>query len=547
MHSRRAARLSAWLSELALAGATCASLGCASGHKEADYVGDPRDMKDACTRAATVCPAGDDWAACHDDQWECHRLGLWYEDGIKVPKNPARARRIFETMCDRFEMGSCQQLCEAGDEKRCVDLALLGIAGAGGRPFPPSYDGRDHDTFAGACRAGDVVACTMADLRYTPARQRVVERVNSCFNDHARCFAAACDESDPLGCALLCHVGDALACSKLAALAQSGTGLRRPRPDLASRLSVAAPTDATYAFEAHEQPVGAILRKPKPAQRHVGEGLWSGWKTVDNIEGGAFGVTPLFTRAVGPEHHVADVSGLVGFFSEVYMRSWYPAHDKYLRFALGGEIGGGTAGLDGRVSHDAFVGFRFPLATRRSNPYSSGGLYSSMPDQDKGALDQAVFTHSPHALFVRGGYSLRYSAVGSVLSSAVDLPRFELGYQFEGGDDPVRALELRANAGLLLVGRFDVEDDEHPLGGAIAWGGAAVLHSSILHTQLGVERIQGAVFGARPPLHRVELRSCLRIGGYLVCLQELLEHGSPGGSETTAWQAGAFVGFDGLD
>ncbi|MCC6901742.1 MAG: hypothetical protein IT377_22415 [Polyangiaceae bacterium] len=541
------ARPSAWYSELALAGATCACLGCASAHKEADYVGDPRDMNDACTRAATVCPAGDDWAACHDDQWECHRLGLWYEDGIKVPKNPARSRRIFETMCDRFETGSCQRLCQTGDAKRCVDLALLGIAGAGGRPFPPSYDARDRDTFAAACRAGDVVACAMLDLRYTPARQRVVERVNSCFDDHARCFAAACDESDPLGCALLCHVGDALACSKLAALAQSGTGLRRPRPDLASRLSVAAPTDATYEFEAHEQPVGAILRKPKPAQRHVGEGLWSGWKTVDNIEGGAFGVTPLFTRAVGPEHHVADVSGLVGFFSEVYMRSWYPAHDKYLRFALGGEIGGGTAGLDGRVSHDAMVGFRVPFATRRSNPYSSGALYSSMPDQDKDALDQAVFTHSPHALFVRGGYSLRYSAVGSVLSSAVDLPRFELGYQFEGGDDPVRALDLRANAGLLLVGRFDVEEDEQPLGGAIAWGGAAVLHSRFLHTQLGVERIQGAVFGARPPLHRVELRSCLRIGGYLVCLQELLEHGSPGGSETTAWQAGAFVGFDGLD
>lgn len=193
------------------------------------------------------------------------------------------------------------------------------------------------------------------------------------------------------------------------------------------------------------------------------------------------------------------------------------------------------------------AGFRFPFATTHDNPYASGTLYQSMSDQGKDALDQAIFTYSPHALFARGGYALRYAAVGSVLSSAIALPRVELGYHFEGGEDPVRAFELRAHAGLLLVGRFDVESDEQLLGGDIAWGGSAVLHSDTLHTELGAERIQGAVFGARAPVHRIDVRSCLRIGGYLFCLQELLEHGSPGGSEATAWQAGAFVGFDGLD
>lgn len=300
-------------------------------------------------------------------------------------------------------------------------------------------------------------------------------------------------------------------------------------------------------LELREQPAGVISRKPKPPQRPVGAGLWSGWKTVHNIEGGAFGVTPVVTRALGPRHHAMDVSGLVGFFSEIYMRSWYPGQDKYLHFSLAGELGGGSAGLDGRVSHAAMGGFRFPFATSQSNPYSGGSLYRSMSVQDKDALDRAVFTHSPHAVFVRGGYLLRYSAVGSVLGSAVELPRLELGYQLDSGDNVVRALELRANAGLVLVGRFNVEGEKQPLGGDVAWGGALVLHSRSVHTELGAERIQGAVFGARAPAHRVDTRACLRIDGYLVCLEELLEHGSPGGSEVTAWRAGLFLGFDGLD
>ena len=208
----------------------------ACGGSTPHYVGNPRDMQNACTRAATVCPVGDDWIACGDDRWECYRLGLWYEDGIKVPRAPARARRIFESMCDRFEMSSCQKLCEAGDAKRCVDLALLGIAGAGGRPFPPSYTPRDRATFDKACSAGDDVACAIAELRYTPRAQPVVARMNYCEDDHARCFAAACDDEDPLGCALLCHVGERRACEKLAALAASGSGFQRALPNVASAL-----------------------------------------------------------------------------------------------------------------------------------------------------------------------------------------------------------------------------------------------------------------------------------------------------------------------
>ncbi len=254
------------------------------------------------------------------------------------------------------------------------------------------------------------------------------------------------------------------------------------------------------------------------------------------------------TRVRGRGHQATDISGLVGFSSGIYMRSWYPGDDKYLRFSLGGELGGGSAGFDGRVSHAAMAGFRFPFATTQSNPYGGGALYQSMSAQDKDALDRAIFTHSPHALFVRGGYSLRYSAVGSVLGSAVELPRVELGYQFDGGyDAPLEALELRAQAGLVLVGRFNVEGEQQRLGGDVAWGGALVLHARSVHTELGAERIQGAVFGARPPVYRVHTNGCVRVDGYLVCLQELLEHGSPGGSEATAWQAGFFIGFDGLD
>jgi hypothetical protein len=553
----------ALLLALALAPAAC-------GGSQPHYIGNPKDMQNACTRAATVCPAGDDWIACGDDQWQCYRLGLWYEDGIKVPRDPIRAQQIFESMCDRFEMASCQKLCEAGDQKRCVDLALLGIAGAGGRPYPPNYDARDRATFAKGCKAGDDVACAMLQIDYAPGSQRVVQRVNNCEDDHARCFAAACDEADPLGCALLCHVGEKLACQKLSELARSGSGFKQGLPDVASALlagtaetrdfahpqgstlevATGNDTEPAYEFQRHEQPAGILPRPPPPPQRPVGEGLWSGWKTVHNTEGGAFGLTPVFTRVRGARQQSTDVSGLVGFFSEIYMRSWYPSDDKYLRFSLAGAIGGGSAGVDGQVSHDAMGGFRFPFAsTSEPNPYANTVLVKSMSDQDKDALQSAIFTHSPHALFVRGGYSLRYSAVGPVLSSSIELPRVELGYHFLGDDDALRALELRGNAGLVLVGRLNMGDDVQPLGGALAWGGALVLHGRAIHTELGAQRIQGVVFGARPPVYRVDSRACLRIGDeeYLLCLQELLEHGEPGGAEATAWQAGVFVGFDGLD
>jgi hypothetical protein len=190
------------------------------------------------------------------------------------------------------------------------------------------------------------------------------------------------------------------------------------------------------------------------------------------MEGGAIGLTPIVTRTVGEGHRSTHALGLVGAFTEIYMQSWYPGHDKYLQFNLAGAIGGGSAGVDGQLSHDGMGGFRLPFAIERSKPYSGTTLYQSMSAQDRDALDQSVFSHLPHALFVRGGYSLRYSAVGPLLSSAIELPRVEAGYQYLGGSDGMRALELRTNAALVLVGRYDVGDDEHPLGGAVAWGEA---------------------------------------------------------------------------
>jgi hypothetical protein len=208
---------------LLLAGMLCVVLGCSSSARHADYVGNPVDMNNACVRAATVCSKGDDWIACRNDLDECHRLGLWYEDGIKVGRDPARARAVFESMCDRFEMSSCNKLCK---------LAPDGL------------------------------------LRNEPA--------------------------------------------------SPGPDGKVPLPP--------------YAFEQTRGPVRAIPRPPPRAQRHVGEGLWSGWKTVHNTEGGSFGVMPVLTRTVGSGHRATHASVLAGFISEIYMRSWYPGQDKYLRF-----------------------------------------------------------------------------------------------------------------------------------------------------------------------------------------------------------------------
>ncbi len=121
------------LAALPLGAATC-------GGSQPVYRGDPKAMVEACERAKVLCPPNEDWMKCHDDQWECHRLGLWYEDGIKVTRSAARAEEIFNAMCDRLEFSSCRELCDDGQQARCVDGALLAVAAAGGAPYPPSFE-----------------------------------------------------------------------------------------------------------------------------------------------------------------------------------------------------------------------------------------------------------------------------------------------------------------------------------------------------------------------------------------------------------------------
>jgi TPR repeat protein len=185
------------------------------------YVGDPSDMQQACERAKTVCPPNADWMKCHDDQYECYRLGLWFEEGIKVTQSAARATEIFNTLCDRLEVGSCQELCRNGDQPRCVDVALLAVAAAGGAPYPPSFEPY-REVFEKGCQAKDVIACMMLDLDYTEGSQPVVQLMNDCYDDRANCIGRACALGDPLGCAVLCHVGQSGSCNDLAALVFEG-------------------------------------------------------------------------------------------------------------------------------------------------------------------------------------------------------------------------------------------------------------------------------------------------------------------------------------
>jgi hypothetical protein len=560
-----------------------AALGCASTSKHAEAVGNPPEMAGCCERARTVCPAGDNWVDCQNDLFECHRLGLWYEDGIKVSRDPGRARAIFESMCDRHELSSCDTLCKQGDLRRCVDIALLGIAGGGGRPFPPRYDVEGRALFAKACKGGDDVACLALELAYVPGRQPVVRVVGSCFDDHARCYAKACTDGDPLGCAVLCHAGDARGCMELGRLGLQGTGFRRSVTVIADRMlgkrcyegdklacKEIKPEDCTdgrllcanetpwdweqRAREAESRP--RPVRVPPPPQRHVGEGLWSGWKTVHNTEGGSPGLSTVVTRTAGAGHRSTDASWLAGFFAEIFMRSWYPRHDKYLRFNLAAAIGGGTAGLDGQVSQESSAGWRFPLASSESNPYAGTALVQAMSEQDRDALHRSIFSHSPHALFVRGGYALRYAAIGPVLSSAIELPKVDAGYHFVGDREGLRALELRASAGLVLVGRYNVDGERNALGGGVALGGGATLHASRAHVELLAQRIQSALQGAHPPVHRFDSNACLRLvprddgrhTRYLLCFQERLETGAPRpGPDTASWQTVIYFGLDGLD
>ncbi|MBW2454784.1 MAG: sel1 repeat family protein, partial [Deltaproteobacteria bacterium] len=195
---------------------------CATcGGSQLVYRGDPSTMHQACERAKTVCPPDADWMKCHDDQWECYRLGLWYEDGIKVTRSAARASEIFNTMCDRLDVSSCGELCDDGHQARCVDRALLAVAAAGGAPYPPSFEPY-REAFEKGCKQEDVIACMMLDLDYLEGVQPVVRMMNDCFDDRQNCIARACAAGDPLGCAVLCHVGQSKACNDLAVLVFEG-------------------------------------------------------------------------------------------------------------------------------------------------------------------------------------------------------------------------------------------------------------------------------------------------------------------------------------
>ncbi len=209
--------------------------GWACGGSTPVYRGEPSEMQQACERAKTVCPPNADWMKCSDDQYECHRLGLWYEDGIKVTRSAARAKEIFNTLCDRLEVGSCQQLCRDGDQARCVDVALLAVAAAGGAPYPPSFEPY-REVFEKGCRAKDVIACMMLDLDYFEGSQPVVQLMNNCFDDRANCINRACKSGDPLGCAVLCHVGQSDACNDLAVLVFEGQAFPADQSQRAAQL-----------------------------------------------------------------------------------------------------------------------------------------------------------------------------------------------------------------------------------------------------------------------------------------------------------------------
>lgn len=146
----------------------------------------------------------------------CNELGARYLAGEGVPRDPARARQLFERACEGGEIGACFNLAHlfhTGAEGVSVDLALaaryydractgndmgacsnLGVLYRQGQGVErdPAHAARLYQR---ACDGGLMDACNNLGILYGRG-----EGVSRNPETAATLFRRACDNDDPAGC-----------------------------------------------------------------------------------------------------------------------------------------------------------------------------------------------------------------------------------------------------------------------------------------------------------------------------------------------------------
>lgn len=270
-------------------------------------------------------------------------------------------------------------------------------------------------------------------------------------------------------------------------------------------------SDAVKRFAALACFAALALASEARADDHPGAGVFSGWKTSHLAEGPLLGLEPALTRVVAPGSSETHAGGVVAFWAEYFGRSWYPGETKLFRVAFRGSLGADTSGLLGSIAHEAAFGLRLPLQPLDDEALRRKDFFRRLSDEEKKSA-RAIFGASRHALFARIGYAASLGGDHAFYGSLVEAPRLELGYQLD--DELGRAgVELRAEGGLALVGRFSVGDGARSIGVSPAYGARVIVHAvDEAHVELGVKRVDDRGGATATPVDLADAMACLDLG-----------------------------------
>jgi len=287
---------------------------------------------------------------------------------------------------------------------------------------------------------------------------------------------------------------------------------------------------------------------------HPGEGPFSGWKTSHLAEGTLAGIQPTVTRVAGTGADATHAGAVARFWAEYFGRSWYPGETKLFRFVVDGTIGADTSGLLGSIRNEMSLGLRFPFSSSREDASLEKKAFFAKLSEDEKRDARAIFGASRHAIFARLGYGASLGGDRAFYASLLEAPRLEVGYQLD--DESGRAgVELRAEGGMAIVGRYFVGDAARSIGLAPAYGARVVVHSvDATHLELGWKRVDERS-GVGTAIDYADSMACVDLGGFRVpvvralCMNARMITGDVdrAGARATALQAGLLLSLSWME
>jgi hypothetical protein len=233
-------------------------------------------------------------------------------------------------------------------------------------------------------------------------------------------------------------------------------------------------------------------------------------KRHSDVELSVTGIRPSITHVVTERRSTNDIG--VAFAGAV---DSYELKDT-THTSLAWVLGGGQAGFEGLLAGAIDFGYRANV-TKETGPFGRIGFAGDM----------------------QGNNRLYYSAL--------ELPRFSLGWQFMSQKT---VLELGARAGTILTGRFNPGDDgvRHTTG-SWEYGGFASMQFDFIRAEANVARIDARKTGDGSPVDMGRAALCAIMGKVGICADYTAFHGTArfGGpthfEDVVASYAGMTFGF----